>query len=130
MRILTPALDDPFFRILCVDDNPSMLQMLKLGFGVYGFEVTTASHGIDALMQFRANAGNFATILTDNDMPNMNGVEFIKQVRALGYKGRVLVMSGRLTSTACQAYQDLEVSGFLSKPFEISMVATMLLQTD
>jgi CheY-like chemotaxis protein len=49
---LMPSSDDPFFRILCVDDNSTMLQMLKLGFGVYGFEVVTASHGIDALMQF------------------------------------------------------------------------------
>jgi len=122
--------DDPFFRILCVDDNSTMLQMLKLGFGVYGFEVVTASHGIDALRQFQANAGNFATILTDVDMPKMNGLEFIRQVRALGYKGRVLVMSGRLSASDLGAYQDCAVSGFLSKPFEVSMVASLLLQTD
>ena len=36
---LMPSLDDPFFHILCVDDNSTMLQMLKLGFGAYGFEV-------------------------------------------------------------------------------------------
>ncbi len=122
--------DDLFFRILCVDDDPTMLQMLKLGFGVYGFEVITASQGIDALMQFRANAGNFQTILSDNSMPNMNGLEFVKQVRALGYKGRILIMSGRLSASECLAYQDYAVSGFLSKPFEISMVATLLLQSD
>jgi two-component system chemotaxis response regulator CheY len=123
-------MDDPFFRILCVDDNAALLQTLALGFRAYGFEVVTASQGIDALMQFRANNGNFATILSDVDMPQMNGLEFIKQVRTLGYKGRVLVMSGRLSASECQAYQDLEVSGFLSKPFEISMVATLLLQAD
>jgi len=39
-------------------------------------------------------------------------------------------MSGRFSASACQAYQDLEVSGFLSKPFDIGMVATMLLQAD
>ena len=125
-----PSSDDPFLRILCVDDNAPLLRTLAVGFRKYGFEVATASHGIDALMQFRANAGNFATILTDQDMPKMDGSEFIKQVRALGYKGRVLVMSGRLSASACQAYQDLEVSGFLSKPFDISMVATMIMQAN
>jgi len=125
-----PATDNPFFRILCVDDNAALLQTLALGFRAYGFEVVTASHGIDALMQFRAHNGSFATVLSDVDMPTMNGLEFIKQVRALGYKGRVLVMSGRFSASACQAYQDLEVSGFLSKPFDIGMVATMLLQAD
>jgi len=111
-----------------VDDNPLLLQTLAVGFTAHDFEVVTASHGIDALMQFQANGGNFAAILTDNDMPRMNGLEFIKQVRAFGYKGRVLVMSGRLSASDCRAYQDYAVSGFLSKPFEISMVATMLMQ--
>jgi CheY-like chemotaxis protein len=118
---LKPPVDDPFFRILCVDDSAEMLQALKLGFGVYGFEVVTASHGIDALMQFQANAGTFGTILTDVDMPEMNGLEFIRKVRALGYKGRILVMSGRLSASDLLPYQDCAVSGFLSKPFQVSI---------
>ncbi len=122
--------DDPFFRVLCVDDNPLLLHALALGLGLYGFEVITAVHGIDALMQFQANAGNFATILTDVDMPKMNGLELVKSVRALDFKGRILVMSGRLSSPECLAYQPYAVSDFLSKPFEISMVATMLLQPE
>ena len=121
--------DDPFFRLLLVDDNPMLLQTLAVGFTAYGFEVVTASHGIDALMQFQAHGGNFAAILTDNDMPKMNGPVLVKNLRTLGYRGRILVMSGRLTVSDGRAYQDLEVSGFLSKPFEISMVATMLAQS-
>lgn len=120
--------DDPFFRLLCVDDNSMLLQTLALGFRAYGFEVVTASHGIDALMQFKAHHGNFGAVLTDNDMPNMNGVALVKNLRAFGYRGQILVMSGRLTVMDGRAYQDYEVTGFLHKPFEISMVATMLMQ--
>jgi DNA-binding response OmpR family regulator len=119
-----------FFRLLCVDDNPALLQALALGFRAHGFEVVTASHGIDALTQFQAHAGNFAAILTDNDMPHMSGPAFVKMVRSLGYRGRILVMSGRLTVADGRAYQDLGVNGFLHKPFEIGMVATLLLYTD
>ena len=107
-----------------------LLQTLAVGFTAYGFEVVTASHGIDALMQFQAHDGNFAAILTDNDMPKMNGPALVKNLRALDYRGRILVMSGRLTASDGRAYQDYAVSGFLSKPFEISMVATMLMQAD
>ena len=115
-------------HILLVDDNPMLLQTLALGFRAHGFEVVTASHGIDALMQFQAHGGNFAAILTDNDMPKMDGPTLVKNLRVHDYRGRILVMSGRLTVSDAHAYQDLEVSVFLSKPFEIDMVATMLIQ--
>ena len=122
--------DAPFSRILLVDDNPMLLQTLAVGFRSYGFEVVMASNGIEALMQFQAHAGNFAAILTDNDMPKMDGSTLVKNLRALDYRGRILVMSGRLTVSDGRAYQDLEVSGFLSKPFEIDMVATKLMHAD
>jgi two-component system chemotaxis response regulator CheY len=122
------ASGDPFFRILCVEDDPTMLQMLALGFRRYGFEVITASHGLDAIKQFHAHAGNFAAVLTENNMPKMDGVGFVRFIRALDFKGRVLVMSGCWSISDCRAYQEYKVSGFLSKPFEISTVAAMLLQ--
>ncbi len=122
--------NDPFFRLLCVDDNPMLLHSLKLGFHAYGFEVVTASHGIDALTQFQDHGGNFGAVLTDNDMPKMNGVALVKHLRALGYRGQVLIMSGCMTEMDRHAYYNLEVSGFLHKPFDVGMVATLLMQTD
>jgi DNA-binding response OmpR family regulator len=116
-------------RILCVDDNPQLLHTLALGFRASGFEVITASHGIDALMQFRAYDGNFSAILTDTDMPEMNGPALVKQLRALDYRGQILVMSGHWTASNHLAYQDVAVTGFLQKPFKIGMVAALLLQT-
>jgi DNA-binding response OmpR family regulator len=115
-------------RILCVDDNPQLLHTLALGFRASGFEVITASHGIDALMQFRAYDGNFSAILTDTDMPEMNGPALVKNLRALDYRGQILVMSGHWTAANHLSYQDVAVTGFLQKPFEISMAATMLMQ--
>jgi DNA-binding response OmpR family regulator len=111
-----------------VDDNASLLQTLALGFKVYGFDVVTAAHGIDALMQFQAYAGNFVAVLSDNDMPRMNGAALVKHLRALDYRGQILMMSGHWTAANHRAYEDLAVNGFLQKPFEISMVATMLMQ--
>ena len=107
-----------------------LLQTLAVGFTAHDFEVVTASHGIEALMKFQAHAGDFAAILTDNDMPKMNGPTLVKNLRGLGYRGRILVMSGRLSVSDGRAYRDLQVSGFLSKPFEISMGVTMLMQAD
>ena len=53
---------DPFFRILCVEDNPMFQQMLKIALRIYGFEVIAASHGVDALMQYKAHEGQFGAL--------------------------------------------------------------------
>lgn len=119
----------PLHRILCVDDNSMLLQTLVFAFKEYPFEVVTAAHGVDALMQFQTYDGDFAAILTDNDMPKMNGVALVKYLRALDYTRPILVMSGHLSSADSHAYQSLEVSGFLHKPFEIGLLASMLLES-
>jgi DNA-binding NtrC family response regulator len=81
-------------------------------------------------MQFQAHAGNFLAVLTDTDMPHMNGSVLVKNLRALDYCGQILVMSGHWTASSHRAYQDLSVNAFLQKPFEISMVAAMLRRSD
>ncbi len=105
-------------------------QVLKMGLGIYGFEVITASHGIDALMQYQAHGGCFGAIVTDHDMPQMNGLEFVRSLREMGYKGRIVVMSGRLNVEDLHAYQEYAISGFFHKPFETSLLAAILLQAD
>ena len=121
---------DPFFRVLCVEDNATFQHMLKLALGRYGLEVITASHGVDALMQYKAHSGRFASIISDNDLPHMNGLEFVRAVREMGYKGRIVIMSGRLTAEELQAYEPHGISGFFSKPFEVGVLAALLLQSE
>lgn len=125
-----PSVNDPFFRLLCVEDNLPFQQILKLALASYGFEVITASHGYDALMQYKASKGHFGAILTDHDMPNVNGLEFVRSIRELGYKGRIILMSGRLTADELQEYAPYAINGFFHKPFDVGMLATMLLQAD
>ena len=117
-------------RILCVEDNASLQFTLKTGLERYGFEVIVASNGIEALTQFQTHLGEFSAILTDNEMPHMNGLEFIRSVREIGYKGRIVVMSGNFKPKDLLAYQSHAISGFFHKPFDIGLLATMLLQTD
>jgi hypothetical protein len=48
----------------------------------------------------------------------------------MGYKGRIVVMSGHLTVKELQEYKPHAISGFFHKPFEIALLAAMLLQAD
>jgi CheY-like chemotaxis protein len=124
------SLDDPFFRVLCAEDNPMFQQMLKIALGSYGFDVITASHGVDALMQYKTYDGQFGSIISDNDMPEMNGVALVRSVREMGYKGRIVIMSGRLTAEELKEYEPHAISGFFHKPFDVGMLAALLLQGD
>jgi len=118
---------DPFFRILCVEDNRQFQQMLKIALGNYGFEVVTASHGIDALMQYRAHGGRFGAVISDHDLPEMKGLRFIRSLREMGYEGRIVIMSGRLTVEELYEYEPHVISGFFHKPFAVGLLAAMLL---
>lgn len=103
-------------------------RMLKIALGIYGFEVITASHGVDALMQYEAHKGQFGAVISDHDMPYLNGLGFVRSVRQKGYKGRIVVMSGRLSVEDLREYEPHAISGFFHKPFEVSLLAAMLLQ--
>lgn len=122
--------DDPFFSILCVEDNAVLQGVWKMALERYGFEVITASDGIDALTQYKAHGGNFGSIVTDNDMPRMNGREMVRSLREIGFKGRIVVMSGDFKPEDLRAYQAHGISDFFHKPFETELLATMLLQGD
>jgi two-component system OmpR family response regulator len=121
--------DDPFFRILCVDDDPALQKTLKKALENYGFDVVCVSPGIDALMQYKAHKGRFGAVVVDH-APQMNGSEFTRSVRELGYRGRIIIMASRLTVEELHAYEPHAISGFYSKPFDPAMLATMLLQAD
>jgi CheY-like chemotaxis protein len=119
----------PTSRILCVDGDPSTLAALKIGLERYGFDVIRASHGIDALMQFKANS-DFDAVVTAHDLPQANGLELIRSVRQMGYRGRIILMANNLTVKDLRAYEPHAISGFFSRPFDPSTLATMLLQAD
>ena len=113
-------------RILVVDDDASLLAGLKASLSHWGFEVHTASQGVEAMTQFRANANDFTAIVTDLEMPKMGGLAFVQSVRDAGYKGRIVVMSGRLSTSELRSFETLRISGFFTKPFDVGMLATML----
>jgi chemosensory pili system protein ChpA (sensor histidine kinase/response regulator) len=117
-------------RILFVDDNVQLQSILKIGLERCGFEVITASDGIDALMQFKAHSGDFGAIVTDNDMPRMNGLELVWSVREMGFRGRIIIISSLLNREDLRAYQEYAISGFFHKPFDLDLLATMLLHAD
>lgn len=78
-------------KILAVDDSASMRQMVAFTLKGAGFEVTEASDGVEALE--KAKSGAFDLVLSDVNMPNMDGIGLTKELRGLdNYKFTPILM--------------------------------------
>lgn len=103
--------------IMTVDDSASVRQMVGFTLKNEGFDVIEATDGKDALGKLQ---GRVDMIITDLNMPNMDGIEFIKNVRAnASYKFVPIVM----LTTESQASKKQEgksagATGWIVKPFK------------
>jgi len=80
--------------ILCVDDEPLVLEVLKKFFEHEpGFSVKTCTNGKDALELL--NALEFDAILSDYSLPDMDGIDLLKEVRGQGYSGFFIIITGK-----------------------------------
>jgi two-component system chemotaxis response regulator CheY len=124
-HVRKPSLID-LIHILCVEDNAAFLKALKSGLERHGFEVVTAIHGLDALHRFKKRSGKFGAIVTCDDMPEINGLEFIRSVREQGFRGPIFLLSENSEPACSEAYYRQQISGFLQKPFEIATLAALI----
>jgi DNA-binding NtrC family response regulator len=101
-------------RVLIVDDETSILLLLKEALTQWGYQVTTAVSASEALELIRTQV--FDAALTDIRMPDMSGLELLKQIKAQDESIEVVVMTGY--PTIASAVEALKEGAFdyLSKP--------------
>ncbi len=86
-------------RVLVVDDDAQMLEVLKTALGHYGAEVTAHASAHEAMAALTASAGMYDVLLSDIAMPEEDGYAFIRQVRAMGAE-----LGGDIPAAALTAY--------------------------
>ena len=84
--------DSPSNRILIVDDDPSIRTMIARMLSIEGYEVATAEDGFDALLQVKTKVPEL--IVSDLNMPQMSGFEFLSVIRRRFPEILVVAMSG------------------------------------
>jgi two-component system chemotaxis response regulator CheY len=104
--------------ILAVDDSASIRQMVAFTLKSSGYEVVEAVDGMDGLE--KAKSKSFNLILTDQNMPRMDGVTLVKNLRALSqYKTTPILMLTTESSDAMKAQgRAAGATGWLVKPFD------------
>jgi putative two-component system response regulator len=102
-------------RVLCVDDEPVILQILRRLLEVQGFEPVTCGDPVAAIALF--DDSSFDVVITDIHMPGMDGLALMKALRERKPELPVMVVTGHGTvDTAIQALRE-GASGMLVKPF-------------
>ncbi len=113
-------------RILAVDDSLTMREMLRQTLSDAGFDVVLAEDGIDALEQLPDVGPDL--ILTDLNMPRMDGFGLIDAVRKGNVAARVpiLILTTESAATLKDRARSAGATGWITKPFdEVSLVSTI-----
>lgn len=105
-------------KILAVDDSGSLRQMLAYALRSGGYDVTDAVDGQDGLG--KAKAGRYDLVLTDQNMPRMDGLTLICSLRALpAYRSvPILMLTTESSADIKQQGRDAGANGWLVKPFD------------
>lgn len=103
--------------ILAVDDSASMRQMVSFTLKGAGYDVVEAVDGVEALNIAKGRSVNL--VITDVNMPNMDGISLIKELRALpAYKFTPLLMlTTESGAEKKQAGKAAGATGWIVKPF-------------
>jgi two-component system chemotaxis response regulator CheY len=117
----------PLRKVLIVDDSVSMRQMVSFTLRQGGFEVIEAGHGQEALEKL-ASAASVDLIITDLNMPVMDGITFIQNVRkqpALMRKPILMLTTEGLASKKEQG-KAAGATGWIVKPFDPEKLLTTI----
>jgi DNA-binding response OmpR family regulator len=106
-------------RILVADDSETVLLMLQRRLEMEGYDVVTATDGIEALERINDQASEkLDVILLDAMMPNKSGIEVLEELRDTGSKIPVLMISAHLDAQEPERMRKLGATDVIPKPFE------------
>jgi CheY-like chemotaxis protein len=104
--------------VLLADDEPLVLMIAQHLLEDSGFSVLPAEDGCQAVSIFEAKADSIACVILDASMPNMNGEEAARRIKAIRSNARILMASGTAGSELHQRMGGL-MDCHVQKPFRI-----------
>jgi excisionase family DNA binding protein len=109
-------------RILVVDDEISIRELLVKTLSLAEYGVDTAADGTSALSRLRDTASPCDLAIVDLKMPGMDGLMLIRQIKQLRPDMPIIIITGFSTEISAIEAINLGVSGYLTKPFRVPQV--------
>lgn len=105
--------------MLCVDDDECIVSTLVHIMKSMGLQAEGAADGRDATDLVAADLTRFDVVVTDHRMPIVGGLELVRRLQELGYKGGIVVHCSPLCQTDQKAYEALGIKHFMPKPSDL-----------
>ena len=117
---VTPAARHSRARVLVVDDEASIRDLLSKTLALAEYDVDTAADASTALGRVRA--AEYDLLIADLRMPGMDGLTLIRQVKRIRAELPVIIITGFSTESSAIEAVNLGVAGYLRKPFRVPEV--------
>jgi DNA-binding response OmpR family regulator len=119
MTLTTPAA-----RILVIDDNPHVVDILGSylrgeGYGVLG--ALTSDEGLKLAILSRPEL-----VLLDIALPGTNGIELLKRIRSINPTSRVIMVTGNIDPALARKALELGALAYIDKPFDLAYLKRVI----
>ena len=110
-------------KILIIDDEGLIRNVLSQALSNEHTEVKTAATGSDALLSINSSSYNLCFL--DIQLPDMNGMEVMRKIKAISPETKVVIMTANLVTEEMKKEIQKIAYGFVSKPFGLSQIKTI-----
>lgn len=122
MPINTTETQKLSLHVLCAEDQPIYSDFIAARFQDAGHNVLCTPNGLAAWEAISEDFSRFDLLITDQQMPQLDGLSLVRRLREAGFHGRIIVYAGRLTAEAKSQFEHFNVDAILSKGPEIDLL--------
>ena len=124
-------------HILIVDDEPDILSIVRRVLEEYGFNVCCFTKPNIALEHYRISPNNHSLVISDFQMPSINGLEFLRKVREINSDTKVFLTTSNFemsdlglllfpNSNLSTSINNFIIDEFIQKPFSIEQLIVLI----
>jgi DNA-binding NtrC family response regulator len=121
--------EKPLAKLLVVDDDSDIVQVLKGGLLKNRFLVEAFTNPDEALQSFKSDAESYCLLLSDIRMPGLSGMQLARKVKEINPNVKVVLMTAFeiKDSEFSKAFPSTQVDGFVQKPIGIRELTDKIL---
>jgi DNA-binding NtrC family response regulator len=110
-------------RILLIDDQEEVRDVCGAMLGTLGYEVVTASDGLEGVEIYGRRGREFDLVIVDMVMPNLSGRDCFRRIRAIDPGVRALLSTGYSREGVVEETMREGICGFIQKPYRLEQLA-------